>query len=494
MTPPRSGCHPRPASWTPPPAGSSPRGRGGRPAWCCRRDRPPDDAAELDDRVVGVVEQIRRGGLGESVHPTTLSTPGRTRRGHPSRRNRAFPRSHLSSSLICAGAVTGTGPARRYPHAPVPVSCRRSRRSRWPRRCSAPPPPPRPPWTPVTRVSATTVVGMHNAYERGTYTYLAQALDARPGLIELDVWPDIITRQWRVSHSNPLGNDNNCVAATTPAAALHRHPQQEPGALPGRHPALVRRPPRRRPAHAQAGAEDRLQQPYRAGAGRSSTRCSPPGSAAGCSAPPTCAAGTPTLDAAARATPGRPGAARRQGDRGADPRHRRGGQPDRHPVDRHRVRPHLARPGGRRHPRSGAGVPGRAPGPVRRPAHPVRRHHLRPWFVVFDGDATAYVTGGIDTSWYDTNHYLLVMTDAQNVPPAVGNTAPTAARGPGRPARRRPRQRRLRRLGGDAFRGRRGPPPGLTDPPRPPRTGRRCSQCRRCSGIPARGIPLHRHP
>ncbi|GAB3225541.1 hypothetical protein GCM10027452_42350 [Micromonospora halotolerans] len=70
---------------------------------------------------------------------------------------------------------------------------------------------------PETRFSATTGVGVHNAYERGTYPYLAQALDARPGLIELDVWPDVLTRQWRVSHSNPLGNDNNCVAATSAA-------------------------------------------------------------------------------------------------------------------------------------------------------------------------------------------------------------------------------------------------------------------------------------
>lgn len=67
---------------------------------------------------------------------------------------------------------------------------------------------------PETRASAATAVGVHNAYERGTYTYLAQALDSRAGLIELDVWPDVLTRQWRVSHSNPLGNDNNCVAAT----------------------------------------------------------------------------------------------------------------------------------------------------------------------------------------------------------------------------------------------------------------------------------------
>src|SRR5207247_382549 len=67
---------------------------------------------------------------------------------------------------------------------------------------------------------------------------------------------------------------------------------------------------------------------------------------------------------------------------------------------------------------------------------------LRPWFVAFDGDATAYVTGGIDTSWYDTNHYLLVMTDAQSVPPAVPAGDAGAAHAPaaklrGHAARRR---------------------------------------------------------
>jgi len=31
---------------------------------------------------------------------------------------------------------------------------------------------------------------------------------------------------------------------------------------------------------------------------------------------------------------------------------------------------------------------------------------LRPWFVVFDGDAATWVNDG-NTQWYDTNHYLL---------------------------------------------------------------------------------------
>jgi hypothetical protein len=51
---------------------------------------------------------------------------------------------------------------------------------------------------------------------------------------------------------------------------------------------------------------------------------------------------------------------------------------------------------------------------------------VRPWFIFFDGDASAYVTG-VDTSWYDTNHYFLIMTDAQNVSPALNDTNPSLA-------------------------------------------------------------------
>lgn len=49
---------------------------------------------------------------------------------------------------------------------------------------------------------------------------------------------------------------------------------------------------------------------------------------------------------------------------------------------------------------------------------------LRPWFVVFDGSAPTY-TGGIDTSWYGENDYLLVMTDAHAVSPAIDARTPS---------------------------------------------------------------------
>jgi hypothetical protein len=69
----------------------------------------------------------------------------------------------------------------------------------------------------LAKISGTTTVGVHNHYDPAAYNYLAQALDAGSSLIELDVWPDSVTHEWKASHSNPLGNANNCVAANTAA-------------------------------------------------------------------------------------------------------------------------------------------------------------------------------------------------------------------------------------------------------------------------------------
>src|SRR5256885_1949968 len=61
------------------------------------------------------------------------------------------------------------------------------------------------------RQSHTTVVGVHNTYQKATFPYLADALDSGTGLIELDVWADSWTRRWRVNHEI-VGQDNNCTA------------------------------------------------------------------------------------------------------------------------------------------------------------------------------------------------------------------------------------------------------------------------------------------
>ncbi|WBB56560.1 phosphatidylinositol-specific phospholipase C domain-containing protein [Verrucosispora sp. WMMD573] len=281
---------------------------------------------------------------------------------------------------------------------------------------------------PDARISATTGVGTHNAYERATYTYLAQSLDARPGLIELDVWPDILTRQWRVSHSNPLGNDNNCVAAASAAQLytgtrnrnlehcldnirlwLTAHPDAGPlllkielktgfSARTGQGPAQL-------DAVLAARLGDRLFTPAQLRGGHAS------------------------LDAAARAN--------------AWPTRRQlagkvivylipGTVEHSNPTDTLRTDVEYARHLVALDAAGNLGAAKAFPAVHRaRTGDPRTQYaetNLRPWFVIFDGDATAYVTGNIDTAWYSTNHYLLVMTDAHKVPPAVGTTDPAAAR------------------------------------------------------------------
>lgn len=65
----------------------------------------------------------------------------------------------------------------------------------------------------------TTGVGVHNAYEKGKYGTFTEALDSGAALLELDVWTSDFGSGWRVSHSDPFGNDNNCENAATPPAA-----------------------------------------------------------------------------------------------------------------------------------------------------------------------------------------------------------------------------------------------------------------------------------
>ncbi|MDZ5442056.1 phosphatidylinositol-specific phospholipase C domain-containing protein [Micromonospora sp. 4G57] len=278
-----------------------------------------------------------------------------------------------------------------------------------------------------TRVSAATTVGTHNAYERGTYTYLAQALDARPGLIELDVWPDVIARQWRVSHSNPLGNDNNCVAATS-AAQLYtgiRNRNLEHclddirlwlAAHPGAGPLILKLELKTGFSGRTGQGPAQLDAVLAARLGAAVFR------------PAELLAGHASLDAAARADawPTRGQLAGRviveliPGTVEED-----------NPTDTLRTDVEYARY------LAGLSAAGTLPRAQAFPAvhnaqtgDPRIRYAetaLRPWFVLFDGDATAYVSGGIDTAWYDTNHYLLVMTDAQDVPPAVGADPDAAA-------------------------------------------------------------------
>ncbi|MGK5498388.1 phosphatidylinositol-specific phospholipase C domain-containing protein [Streptomyces sp. URMC 125] len=274
--------------------------------------------------------------------------------------------------------------------------------------------------------SGATSVGVHNAYEKSRYTYFADALDSGASLLELDVWTNFSGRGWRVAHDNPLGNDNNCENASS-AAELRSKPRNQSlagcladlrawhDAHPGHRPILLKiemkdgfaanlgRGPAQFDALVSAGLGDAL---YRPGE---------------------LAAGYATLDEAVR-------------QRGWPSRDALAGKflihlipgtvEESNPFDPlwtdREYAAHLrdlAAAGNLARAaafpavhRAGAGDPRTS-----RYSDP----SLRPWFVVFDGDASAYVSGGIDTSWYAARNYLLVMTDAHAVAPAISATRPT---------------------------------------------------------------------
>jgi len=283
---------------------------------------------------------------------------------------------------------------------------------------------------PDSRVSQTTTVGIHNTYDPATFGYLAQALDQRPGLIELDVWPDIITREWKVSHSNPLGNLNNCVAATS-ASQLYSGGANKNleyclddirlwlGAHPDAGPLVVK-------LEMKTGFSSRTNQ---GAAQLDAAIAAHLGSAV--FKPADLLGSYASLDAAAKANawPTRSQLAGKVIFEVIP-----GTVEESNPTDTLWTDVEYAQ-----YLRSLAAAGTLSKAQIFPAVHnaasgdPRTRYSdttLRPWFVTFDGDASAYVTGGIDTSWYDTNHYLLVMTDVQNISPVVsaGDVAAAQAR------------------------------------------------------------------
>ncbi|PRX50304.1 calcium-dependent phosphoinositide phospholipase C [Prauserella shujinwangii] len=276
------------------------------------------------------------------------------------------------------------------------------------------------------RVSGTTTVGVHNTYERGAYTYLAQALDAGAALIELDVWPNIITREWKVSHGDPLGNDNNCVVADSPDDLYTgtRNKNLEHclddirvwlDAHPGSGPILLKLEMKTGFANNRGLGPDELDSVLRDRLGDAVFR------------PADLLGGHSTLDAAARAD----NWPSRESLRGkviveAIP----GTVEERNPTDTLRTDVEIAQ---RLRSLHAAGRLAEAqvfPAVHNAASGDPRTRYadagLRPWFVVFDGDAATYVEH-VDTAWYDDNHYLLVMTDAHAVAPGIDARTPTEA-------------------------------------------------------------------
>ncbi|MBL1086682.1 hypothetical protein JK359_32780 [Streptomyces actinomycinicus] len=278
------------------------------------------------------------------------------------------------------------------------------------------------------KFSGTTAIGTHNAYEKSKYPYFAQALDSGASLLELDVYADTLSHRWRVSHSNPWGNDNNCEAAKAPGELYGKSRNQDLGGclddmaawnqLHPDHPPIVVKVEFKVGFNDRAGlGPDEFDTLVRQKLGSSVYK------------PADLLAGTyPSLDSAAKADawPSRdalrgkflfeliPGTVEKA-------------NPFDHYWTDEEYGDHLRdlyAVGRTDQAQAFPAVLGAENGDPRTGRYDAS---IRPWFVFFDGDAATYVGNGYDTSFYSANHYILITTDAPGVSPAISSTDPTDA-------------------------------------------------------------------
>ncbi|MBS2532877.1 hypothetical protein KGQ20_08830 [Catenulispora sp. NF23] len=277
-------------------------------------------------------------------------------------------------------------------------------------------------------LSHTSVVGLHNTYDDGAaFPRLANALDAGTGMIELDTWTDVFTNEWKVSHSDPTGNQNNCVDASQPSDIYTGSANKDLGSCLDDVKYWLASHPTSGPLYIKLEMKIGFEADLGMGPAQLDALIN---SHLGnlVYRPADLLGGTyPTLDAAAKADawPARsalagkvilyaiPGTVELANP--FDTLHT--------DVEYATYLKNLAAAGNVAQAAVFPSVLGAQAGD---PRGQYSDTSIRPWFVVFDGDANTYVTS-VDTSWYDTNHYILIMTDAQNVAPALSDTAPSQA-------------------------------------------------------------------
>jgi Phosphoinositide phospholipase C, Ca2+-dependent len=274
--------------------------------------------------------------------------------------------------------------------------------------------------------SESTAVGIHNTYDPSAFPFLADGLNTGTGLVELDVWTNLLGPAFRVSH-DAVGDNNNCTGATTVAGLTSGSTDKDLGgcltdlktwsdAHPDHAPVVVKvemkdgflADKNRGPVQFDALVNSKL--------GNSLFR---PSDLVGST--------YANLDQAARANAW-PTRAQLAGKFIFEliP----GTVEESNPFDNYLTDQEYATY--LRDLQSAGNLPQATAFPavhtVTTPGDPRTRYAdttLRPWFVFFDTDANGFVTNGIDTNWYDENHYFVVLTDSQNVAPAIDDTNPT---------------------------------------------------------------------
>ncbi|WP_412076325.1 phosphatidylinositol-specific phospholipase C domain-containing protein [Streptomyces xanthophaeus] len=273
--------------------------------------------------------------------------------------------------------------------------------------------------------AGSTGVGVHNAYEKAKYPYFADALDSGAAMLELDVWTNFFGSSWRVSHNNPFGNDNNCENAAGAAQLRTKSRNQNlAGCL-----SDIRSWHDAHPGHRPVVLKLELKDGFAANLGRGPAELDALLTAKLGDAvyrPGQLAVGHPDLDTAARAGawPSRADMAGKFLVELIPGTLEEGNSSDTLWTDREYAT-HLRSLAAQGRLGQAAAFPAVHRAEAGDPRGRYADASLRPWFVVFDGDASAYASGSVDTGWYDRNHYLLIATDAHNVAPAIDSTWPT---------------------------------------------------------------------
>ncbi|WP_194916311.1 phosphatidylinositol-specific phospholipase C domain-containing protein [Catenulispora rubra] len=275
-------------------------------------------------------------------------------------------------------------------------------------------------------LSHSTVVGLHNTYDEGAeFPHLANALDAGTGMIELDTWTDIFTNEWKVSHSNPTGNNNNCVNASKPSDIYTGSANKDLGSCLDDVKYWLASHPTSGPLYIKLEMKIGFEANFGMGPAQLDALISQHLGNLVYRPADLLNGAYPNLDAAAKADawPARSALAGKvilytipgtvELGNPFDTLHT--------DVEYGTYLKNLAAAGNVGQAQVFPCVLGAQAGD---PRGQYSDSSIKPWFVVFDGDANTYATS-VDTSWYDTNHYILIMTDAQNVAPALSDTAPS---------------------------------------------------------------------
>ena len=266
-----------------------------------------------------------------------------------------------------------------------------------------------------------TRVGVHNAYNKATFPYLVDALNSGAGMVEIDVWQDFLfLGGYKVSH-NPPGDNNNCESATQYSQLGSQKRDQDFAACLDD----IRLWSAQFPHHAPLIIKLELKNGFNTLAGYGPARfdalIAQHIGVTNLFKPADLLNNTyPDLDSAARANAW-PTEAQLAGkimiviQAGTVEQAVTSYTSDKEYIDYMIT---LASKGQL----SQSMV---FPTDLGAAAYDPRSGARKPWYVVFGGDATSYTA--LDTSGYYSNHYLVIMTDAQNVPPAISDTAPSSA-------------------------------------------------------------------